>query len=200
MSAIPAVKNHKFLGGTLGPDGTVYCIPSSSPFVLRVLPASSTSGPIPTVETIDDVPRKGKFKWLRGVTVGEKIFGIPCWGREVLRVCTETQSVSTFGDLTCDVSPRNWNWHGGARSPDGLIYGVPCNANRVLAIDPEKEEAVTTGPLLEGRNKWYGGILGDDGSIYGIPYSSPNVLKIAPGGSITLLGDLSSEGWKWHGP
>jgi hypothetical protein len=156
----------------------------------------------PRVERLGNTPLQGKYKWLRGVRVADKVFGIPCWSPNVLKVCTTSGSVSTFGDLTEVVSPHNWNWHGGAESSDGMIYGIPSNADRVLMIDPRKEEATPIGPLLKGRNKWYGGILGDNGAIYGIPYSANTVLKIEPGGLVSLIdveNEQSSGGWLWHG-
>ena len=33
---------HKWAGGTLGPDGRIYCVPLSAPYVLIIDPASGT--------------------------------------------------------------------------------------------------------------------------------------------------------------
>ena len=36
-------------------------------------------------------------------------------------------------------------WMGGVRGPDGCVYGIPREANRVLKVDPETQ-AVPKGP------------------------------------------------------
>ena len=137
----------------------------------------------------------------------------------MLKIDTKARTACTFADLETDSA--GWNWHGGALSPDGKIYGIPCNAGRVLAIDPKSMTAAPIGPELPGKNKWYGGIRGNDGAIYGVspeshrtwqssdtfssrhtlvsqvPYASTSVLRIGPGGAVTEHGELGSGGYKW---
>jgi len=47
------------------------------------------------------------------------------------------------------------------------IYCIPQFAERVLKIDPSKDDEVSLiGPKWKGRNKWYGGLLGSsDGAM-----------------------------------
>ena len=131
----------------------------------------------------------GKFKWLRGIVVGDIIYGLPCHADCVLRIDTKTDEVGTidipyedyFDDkiLSDDVDVkqslayqerhRPWKYHGGAISPhDGCIYAIPQSAKKVLRIDPRTENCSFVGPDLNGRCKWYGGVVGKtDGAIYG---------------------------------
>lgn len=79
---------------------------------------------------------------------------------------------------------------------------MPCNATRVLKIEPGPEPRLSVfGSLPAGRQKWYGGLLGSDGCVYCIPNCAEQVLKITPGPqpTVELFGDLPLGGWKWHG-
>mmetsp|Transcript_25484 Transcript_25484/g.63061 ORF Transcript_25484/g.63061 Transcript_25484/m.63061 type:complete len:274 (-) Transcript_25484:214-1035(-) len=99
-------------------------------------------------------------------------------------------------------------WHGGQLGRDGMIYAIPANADRVLRIDPSRNEVALIGPVLHHgvRSKWYGGITANDGSIWGMPYNAPSALKITPPASagvaeaqIVEVGEFPLGGWKWHG-
>ena len=108
-------------------------------------------------------------------------------------------------------------WDGGVLGNDGCIYAIPCNASRVLRIDPAAPggaaveligpDLSTIGPDLSthGYGKWNGGVLGNDGCIYAIPRNASHVLRIdpaAPGGAaVELIGpNLSTHrDFKWAG-
>ena len=92
---------------------------------------------------------------------------------------------------------------GGVMGRNGMIYGVPGHAKRVLKIDPKTQEVSLVGPNLPGKYKWLRGVLAQDGNIYCIPCHAEAVLKINPEtDEVTLLpgthGPLTGE-WKWHG-
>jgi hypothetical protein len=151
-----------------------------------------------------------KYKWLRGVPVGDVIYGLPCNASEVLRIHVPTQTVTKipipyedFYDTPDEAKihrEQQWKYHGGSISPiDNCIYAIPQSACHVLKVDPTTDTCSLVGPKLEGRWKWYGGLTGDvDGAIYGTPHNSPSVLRITPS-SITLHGDFGTGGHKWHG-
>ena len=46
---------------------------------------------------------------------------------------------------------------------NGMIYGVPGHAKRVLKIDPVTQEVSLVGPVLPGKYKWLRGVLAQDG-------------------------------------
>jgi len=211
-----------YLGGTCGPDGTIYCIPGHATRVLAINPDND--------ECLQIGPEfDGKFKWLRAITASNGvIYGLPCNADSVLRIDATTNRSSGTSPQVVDVSTipipfdtffaddaneresersMPWKYHGGAISPaDGCIYCIPQSATRVLRIDPNTDECTFVGPKLEGKYKWYGGVLSDlDGAIYGIPHNSGTVLRIRPvpadlaGASVTLHGDLGTCSHQWHG-
>eukprot|EP00439_Symbiodinium_sp_Y106_P039560 s4666_g4.t2 len=182
---------NKWLGGVLGRDGNIYCIPCNKDAVLQISTTDSH------ISTFGSFAERGSFKWSRGLMAGNgNIFGIPARAKSVLKISPTTKEVSTFGTLP----EGKWKWHGAVVAPDGAIYCIPAEAEAVLRIDPESDRAETIGDKMPGRWKWYGGLLGSDGCIYGMPYYANSVLKIDPQtGKVTTIGNLPEGSWKWHG-
>ena len=61
------------------------------------------------------------------------------------------------------------------------IYGIPCDAERVLRIDTATQRVSTIGDSLGTQGgKWIGGVLGPDGCVYGVPFNSARVLRFDP--------------------
>ena len=98
---------------------------------------------------------------------------------------------------------------GSALGPDGLIYMFPCDAERVLCIDPRTDSVRCVGPTFIGHppalrtsdrakyesmvvsedgktihcigeNKWQNGFAAKDGCIYAIPQRAPGIHRIVP--------------------
>jgi hypothetical protein len=93
----------KWLGGVLGSDGVVYGVPGTAKNVLRVVPETGE------VSTFGG-PFHGKFKWLRGVSVGSDIYCIPSNANSVLVIHTgPAPSCSTFGEGELE---GDWLYHG----------------------------------------------------------------------------------------
>jgi hypothetical protein len=200
-----------YLGGEEGLNGQIYCIPGHSTRVLAIDTKTDEVYPIgPVLE--------GKFKWLRGVRVGDIIYGLPCHAPTVLRIDTRTQEVTTIPILYEEFyssnegeakaqRDMNWKYHGGNVCPiDGCIYTIPQSAWHVLKIDPATDTCslVPSQPLV-GRYKWYGGVVGHtDHAIYGIPHNASSVIRIDPSAAspddvVTLHGNYPNGNHKWHG-
>jgi hypothetical protein len=169
----------------------------------------------------------GKYKWLRGIVIGNIIYGLPCHADCVLRIDSSTDEVSVidipyekyFDDKGEELEAhqerhRGWKYHGGSISPhDGCIYAIPQSAKCVLRIDPKTETCSFVGPKFEGRCKWYGGVVGKtDGAIYAIPQNAEGVLRIDASGAavegkgapesrvmVTTHGKFPLGQHKWHG-
>jgi hypothetical protein len=196
---------HKWLGAAVAADGCIYGVPSHNRRVVRVDPSRGSVTELGT----DDVLTDRAFKYLRGIrTRAGTVLGIPAWADSVLEISPATGAVRVIGKLSTKDSPVNknwkWMWHGAAEGEDGIIYGIPSNADAVLRVDPVTREVTTFGAedIPPGRNKWYGGIRGPDGCVYGVPYTANHVLKIDPKKqSVEMLGDFSDVpgGWRWHG-
>ena len=199
----PGAPQRKWLGGTFSADGRwLIGVPSDAEWVLRLC---TRTGKIDRLgEAVLAGLPKGKFKWLRGVTVGEHVFCIPACAECVLKVHPESGAVEALG---LGLWPKGvWLWHGAALARDGNIYAIPANASRVLKISPATGEVALIGPELgagPGTNlgaKWYGGILARDGTVWGVPYNAGAALRIDPATQeVRTVGDLPEGGWKWHG-
>jgi len=114
----------------------------------------------------------------------------------VLCIDPANDQVDFFGNFT-----GKWLWHGAVYSPyDQAIYAIPCNASRVLRIDPLTKTTRMIGPELPGTLKWYGGLMASDGCIYGMPNCADQVLRIDPKTqTVSLFGDYPHGDYQWHG-
>ena len=195
-----------YLGGEVGADGKIYCIPGHASRVLVIDDAKKQIYPIGPELTSNG----RQYKWLRGIVVGHLIYGLPCHAEDILRIDTLTGEISKIPIPYEELyeSPEEakeerkmiWKYHGGDICPlDDCIYAIPQRAHQVLKLDPKTEKVTMVGPKFKGRCKWYGGILGkQDGAIYGIPQNASGVLRITPD-SVTVHGDFGTENHKWHG-
>lgn len=236
----------KWLGAATVIDGetketTFYGVPSHARRVLKVEPKTGE------VSVVGPDLGDRKFKYLRGVTsVDEEsgeptIFALPAWGDNVLRSDFNREEDNEVPEIANwmeelylhDVNDRTkweekWMWHGGqiAKSKDGNLYAIPCNAKAVLRVDvkqarngkntTEKVKAISmVGEDVISKmsgaqnNKFYGGITGSDGNIYGVPYCADKVLKVIPDEMNPRVELLDGDGalheiakgvdYKWHG-
>ena len=193
-----------YLGGEVGADGKIYCIPGHAPKVLVIDDKEKM-----VYQIGPELTSNGRlYKWLRGIVVGSLIYGLPCHADEILRIDTSTGNITKipipyeefYKEDAKAEREMIWKYHGGTICPlDGCIYAIPQRAHQVLKIDPKTEEISFVGPKFEGHCKWYGGIIGkQDGAIYGIPQNASGVLRIAPD-SVTVHGNYGSGNHKWHG-
>ncbi|KAL9184364.1 LOW QUALITY PROTEIN: hypothetical protein ACHAXT_002450 [Thalassiosira profunda] len=202
-----------YLGGEEGPNQKIYCIPGHAERVLCIDTRTDEVYPVGPQFDASNTILQGKFKWLRGIVIGDIIYGLPCHADCVLRIDTATDEVSTIhipyeeyfdnatpaeGDATKSRAHQErhcpWKYHGGAVSPhDGCIYAIPQSSRKVLRIDPKTERCSFVGPDFEGRCKWYGGVVGKtDGAIYAIPQNAEGVLRIDASG-VQYSGDVAHD-------
>ena len=191
----------KYLGGELCElDNHIYTIPG---FARRILDMDVSVEPPKLKLMGPELP--GDFKWLRGIPIGEYIYGIPCHSDAVLKINALTKSVELlqWDESVPGACPRNqkWKYHGAAVSKlDGCIYCIPQAAERVLKIDPATDNMTFIGPKFPGVNKWYGGLILEDGCIYGICQNARGILRIDPKTQdCTIHGDFPEGHYKWHG-
>ena len=85
------------------------------------------------------------WKWHGGLATndGHLIFGFPNHADTVLKIDTRTDAVSLLGGPDILKSGRHrvpqdkkYKYLGGAMAADGRVYLFPCDAERVLCIDP----------------------------------------------------------------
>ena len=112
---------------------------------------------------------------MRGIIVGDIIYGLPCHADCLLRIDTRTDEVGVieipYEDYFDTSIPENgdetqteaylerhspWKYHGGAISPhDKCIYAIPQYSKKVLRFNPVTEECSFVGPKFEGRCKFW---------------------------------------------
>jgi hypothetical protein len=126
---------YKYLGGVLGKDGCIYCIPSDADYVLRINCAT------------DDVREVGaslegekivQNKWQNGF-LGQDgvIWGIPLKSETVLTIIPSNEPGCDPTVMTVGGPFRGLNkWEGGVMSADGKMMCMPLNHKSVLEIDP----------------------------------------------------------------
>jgi hypothetical protein len=204
-----------YLGGEVGSDGNIYCIPGHAPKVLQIDTKTNQVyqiGPdlLSNIGGGASTSNGRLYKWLRGIVVGDFIYGLPCHADEILKIHVPTHTITKLRIPyeECYDSPEEakaeremiWKYHGGNICPlDGCIYAIPQRSSQVLKLDPTTETISFHGPKFPGRCKWYGGILGkQDGAIYGIPQNASGVLRITPD-AVTVHGDFGTDNHKWHG-
>lgn len=127
-------KNYKWLGGSVGVDGNIYCPACDTSSVLKI---DTKSGYCTTL----GFAGYEKNKWQGGVLARDGcIYCIPANGKHVLRIATHPcingdNPVQLLGDLPAHKD----KWQGGSVGRDGALYFIPENGYRVLRVVPPME-------------------------------------------------------------
>lgn len=172
--------SNKWIGGVVGLDGKIYCIPANSTKILIINPSNQTA------ELTDfGLDLTGNNKWWGGcLGTDGKIYCIPGEMTDFLIIDTinKTAIKSNLGFT----NPGNISWLGAVLGSDGKIYGVPYGTTcpGILIINTEKQLATidTFGVNFDddGAVKWVGGCLATDGKIYCCPDGAKDFLIIDP--------------------
>jgi hypothetical protein len=159
-----------YLGGEVGSDGNIYCIPGHAPKVLMIDTKRnevSLIGPslLSNIGGGVDTSNGRLYKWLRGIVIGDYIYGLPCHADEILKIHVPTHTITKLhipyeegyetAEEAKDQREMIWKYHGGTICPiDNCIYAIPQRANRVLKIEPTTESISFHGPKFDGKCKW----------------------------------------------
>ena len=161
-------EGRKWLGNVAAPNGSIYGIPYNARRVAKFNPAD---------KSITDIgPDFGGdgAKWTRGaMTNGGVIFCLPynSLTNGILKIDTNTDNVTVL-DVNLLPERGYYMWKSCAAAVDGCIYFMPCHARRIMKLDPNNNDAMSSvGDDLVGvRNKYVGTVVGIDGCVYGIPF------------------------------
>jgi len=179
----------KYHGGNISPvDGKIYAIPQKATRVLCIDPA--------TDEVTHVGPRlNGWYKWYGGL-VGRDgcLYGMPQNAGAVLRINPAAAASDDIVTLHGDFGEGGHKWHGGGATAGGTaIFGIPCNGDQVLRVDPPPtpdgqptitllgdDSIVKTGRHRSDRKyKFLGAVSDDDnGYVYFIPSGADRVLRV----------------------
>eukprot|EP00966_Prymnesium_polylepis_P213098 4935578-Prymnesium_polylepis.1 len=132
-----ADRKYKYLGGVLGPDGRIYCVPSDADYVLRIDPETCSAteiGPeIGTRATHCHISHNCN-KWQNGFLAPDGlIYAIPLKASAVLRIDPLRDTVDVVGGPFIGFE----KWEGGVLSRLGAMYCMPLNSKKILKINPK---------------------------------------------------------------
>lgn len=139
-NTIPALPC-SWLGGVLGTDGRIYCMPASGDKILVINtdpndPSGNPAGDcISTIDVsglIEVTPFQATLYWGGVLAFNNIIYGIPNQASSVL-----TYNIVTGDPVFYDISgikTGTSSWTGGVLAPNGKIYGIPYDATGVLTI------------------------------------------------------------------
>jgi len=143
-----ATAKYRWLGGSLGADGNIYCPPCDHSAVLRIDTKTDQCSTFGFTGT-------DKNKWQGGVLSARDgcVYCIPANGRHVARIATTSSStdddyyaVQLIGDLPATKD----KWQGGHVGRDGCLYFINENGYRILkVVPPDSPPNVVDGRLPE---------------------------------------------------
>jgi hypothetical protein len=142
-------ENYKWLGGSIGADGNIYCPACDASAVLKIDTTTNECTTFGFAGTL-------KNKWQGGILARDEcIYCIPASGRHVLRIAT---SPGIQGEnpiqLVGEVPAHKDKWQGGHVGKDGCLYFIPENGYRVLKVTPPKKPpAIVDGKMPAGDVK-----------------------------------------------
>ncbi len=199
----------KWVGGVLGPDNTIYCIPHNAPNMLLINTENETITTQNISGGLGPTNVNALAKWAGGVlnpvvpdsrlNPGPVVTAVNCaYSESPLGFTIKPDlNISTYSKVVYgqgSVIPTSNTWFGGVLAPNRRVYGIPFDARFVLV-----GSGTTFGSLPSDAGKWVGGVLASNGRIYGIPHNSTTVLEINPSvNTVTTFGSLAGSG-KWSG-
>eukprot|EP00934_Nitzschia_sp_Nitz4_P009390 Nitzschia sp. Nitz4//scaffold58_size112336//51165//52595//NITZ4_004033-RA/size112336-processed-gene-0.67-mRNA-1//1//CDS//3329554989//9380//frame0 len=141
-------QNYKWLGGSVGADGNIYC------------PACDVSAILKIDVTLDHCETFGfagtdKNKWQGGVLGRDNcIYCIPANGKQVCRIATDPSLKENPVQLIGNLPAQADKWQGAAVGKDGSLYFIPENGYRVMRVTPpDNPPVIVDGKLPEGDVK-----------------------------------------------
>lgn len=93
-----------------------------------------------------------------------------------------------------DTDFGSYAYAGCVGASNGCIYGILCDATRVVEYNPATKTTRVVGDVLDSGEtkwfKWWGGALGSDGCVYASPSYADRILRYDPATQrSTLVGD-----------
>ena len=189
----------KWCGGTQGSDGCLYFAPLEKSQILRVDPSNNNDSTLLVGKHLGS-NNKHKFSGCVASKDNKTIYFIPLDYNRLMEFDVATQACK-FVDVGRLHPEQTQKWTGGVLGPDGCIYGIPGNANKILKYDPQSKRATLVGAYLgDHPYKYAGGVLGSDNCIYCIPYNANRVLRYnIVDETTTLVGGSFPGTRKWSG-
>ena len=167
----------KWRGTLAAPNGSIYGIPSCAGRVAKFNPGDYSMTEIGPDFGTD------AWKWSKGAITDSGIIYCPPGNEDhgILKIDTNTDNVT---ELDRNLLPERGKflWLSCAAALDGCIYFMPANARRIMKLDPNNNDAMTSVGDDLGDEEWkcIATVVGIDGCVYGIPFKSKRILKYDP--------------------
>jgi len=174
----------KFRGTMAAPNGSLYGIPRIARRVIKFNPIDKSMTEIG--------PDFGfGHKWIEcAITPSGVIYCVPNNSRRgILKIDTNTDNTTVL-DVNLLPEQGQGMWESCAVALDGCIYFMPRCARRIMKLDPNNNDAMSSvGDDLGIGWKYIGMVVGIDGCVYGLPFDADHILKYNPiNGSTSFIG------------
>ena len=174
------------------PNGYVYGIPLSAHRVSKFNPVDKSITYIGSDLGHYD-------QWSRGaITDNGIIYSAPNgYGRGILKIDTNTDNVTVLDANLLPERVDDIMWGSCAAAVDGCIYYMPLSARRIMKLDPNNNDAMTSvgDDLGDGEYKYIGTVVGIDGCVYGIPHNLTRIIKYDPINDTTSFVGKEVDQW-----
>ena len=166
---------YKWHGALAAANGSIYGIPA---LARRVLKFNSVDKSMTYIGP--DFGGGMGSKWKQGAMTDSGIIYCAPWeaDRGILKIDTNTDTVT---ELNVNLLPERGieMWDSCAAALDGCVYFMPNMARRIMKIDPNNNDAMTSvgDDLGNGEFKYSGTVVGIDGCVYGLPNWSKRIIK-----------------------
>lgn len=162
---------NKYAQAILAKNGKIYFVPCSAAEVLVVEPENADNtytfglGQFPA----------GSFGHLGGALdkTGRYIYAAPFLSSVFIKIDTELDSVSTFGNFL-----GSNKWAGGSPGANGDLYFAPSNEDPAIKVDTDTDTPTTFGSFTTAANKFYGTGTDKNGDILFLTVSTQDYKKI----------------------
>ena len=195
----PAREN---LGNVAAPNGSVYGIPFNARRVSKFNPVNKSMTHIGP----DFV---GRSQWISGAMSDRGIIYCPPYGGDsgILKIDTNADRAKKLDrnllpEQSDNLLPQRCGckWLSCAAASDGCIYFMPLFGRRIMKLDPNNNDAMSSvGDDLGYGLKYIGTVVGIDGCVYGIPQGSKRIVKYDPINDITSFGEEADEDFMCSG-
>jgi hypothetical protein len=158
-----------------GGDGFLYGIPSDACRVVKFDPLDKS------LTEIGPDFGGGPLKWMCGVRANTgSIYCAPYWAEHILKIDPIQGTVETLDDVELPETGDHL-WASGALAADNNIYYMPCNAHRIMRLNPDNDSLSSVGDDLgQGEFKYWGTVVGNDDCLCGIPNIATRIVKFDP--------------------
>ena len=183
--------------GTLAaPNGSIYGIPCKARQVIKFNPVDKSMNYIgPSIRPDFG---GGWDKWYGGSITDNGIIYCPPQhrDRDILKIDTNTDTATELDSRNNRPEQGFEMWISCAAALDGCIYFMPCHARRIMKLDPNNNDAMSSVGDDLGRDGWKyrGTVVGIDGCVYGIPRKSNRIVKSNRiNGNTSYVGEEADE-------